>query len=74
MEDKINSIIPTLYAEMESDGENESEELLNYFLRCNAQERAVIDNVMMYICGWTFETLLEKCGIEINEAGEPVIE
>ena len=74
MEDKINNIIPTLYVEMESDGENESDRLLNYFLHCNREERAIIDNVMMYICGWTFETLLEKCGIKMNQEGEPIIE
>jgi hypothetical protein len=62
-----------LFAEMGSDGENESEELLNYFLRCTAQERAVIDNVMTYLCGWTFETLLAKCGIKINREGEPIL-
>jgi hypothetical protein len=32
MNDKINNIIPTIYAEMESDGENESKRLLRYFL------------------------------------------
>jgi len=73
MEEKINNIIPTLYAEIESDRENESEALLNYFLRCDAQERDVIDNVMMYICGWSFETLLKKCGIKMNQEGEPIL-
>jgi hypothetical protein len=66
MEDKINIIIPMLYAEMESDGENESEALLGYYMECNSQEKAVVNNVMMYLCGWTFETLLEKCGIDNN--------
>jgi hypothetical protein len=70
VDEKINNIIPTLFAEMESDGENESEELLNYYLNCNQQERDVVDNVLMYICGWTFETLLAKCGIRIGGKGE----
>ena len=70
MDEKIQNIIPTLYAELESDGENESEELLEYYLNCNQQERDVVDNVLMYICGWTFETLLGKCGIRISEKGE----
>lgn len=69
MEEKIQNLIPTLYAEMESDGENESEELLEYYLNCNQQERDVVDNVLMYICGWTFETLLGKCGIRIGKKG-----
>ena len=70
MDEKIQNLIHTLYAEMESDGENESEELLEYYLHCNQQERDVVDNVLMYICGWTFETLLAKCGIRIGEKGE----
>jgi hypothetical protein len=69
MEEKVQNLIPTLFAEMESDGENESEELLEYYLNCNQQERAVVDNVLMYICGWTFETLLGKCGIRIGKKG-----
>jgi hypothetical protein len=69
MDDKIQNIIPTLFAEIESDGENESEALLDYYLQCSAQERDVVDNVLMYICGWTFETLLGKCGIRIGEKG-----
>ena len=73
MEDQINNIIPMLMGEIESDGENESDKLLAYYLRCNTQERAVVNNVMIYLCGWSFETLLEKCGIGIDEKGEPII-
>jgi hypothetical protein len=73
MKDQINDLIPTIMSEIESDQENESDRLLAYYLRCNTQEKAVVDNVLMYLCGWTFETLLGKCGIEINESGEPVI-
>jgi hypothetical protein len=53
MDEKIRNLIPTLFAEMESDDENESEELLEYYLRCNRQERDVVDKVLIYICGWS---------------------
>ena len=56
MEEKIDNIIPTIFIEMESDADNESDTLLRYFLRCNPQERAVVDKVLLYICGWTFAT------------------
>ena len=69
MKDKISNIIPTIFAEIESDGCNESEKLLEYYLNCTAKERAVVDNVLLYLCGWTFETLLGKCGIRIGEKG-----
>lgn len=70
MEEKIKNLIPTIFAEMESDGENESEELLNYYLDCTREEQAVVNNVLMYLCGWTFPTLLGKCGLRIGEKGE----
>ena len=73
MKDQINNIIPMLMGEIESDGENESDKLFAYYLRCTTQEKAVINNVMIYLCGWSFETLLEKCGIGIDENGEPLI-
>jgi hypothetical protein len=73
MEEKINNIIPTLMGEIESDMENESDRLLNYYMECNSQEKAVVNNIMMYLCGWTFETLLEKCGIKVNKSGEPIL-
>jgi hypothetical protein len=70
MDEKIDNIIPTIFAELESDGENESDALLRYFLRCDAREKAVVDNVLMYLCGWTFATLLARCGIRIGEKGD----
>jgi len=69
MNEKISNIIWTIFAEIESDDENDSERLLDYYLRCTAKERAVVDNVLMYLCGWTFETILGKCGIRIGEKG-----
>jgi hypothetical protein len=73
MEDKINNIIPTIYAEMESDGENASLRLFNYYLECNQGERTAINNVLIYLCGWSFETILEKCGIKVDENGEVIV-
>ena len=74
MTDKINNIIPTLMGEMASDDENESQELFDYYLGCDTIERSVVNNVMLYLCGWSFETILEKCEITIDESGEPILE
>jgi len=70
MTDKISNIIPTIFAEMESDDENESEKLMKYYLDAAWKERAVVDNVLLYLCGWSFKTILGKCGIGIGEKGE----
>jgi hypothetical protein len=55
--------------EIESDKENESKELLGYYVHCNSPEKEVVNNIMMYLCGWSFETILEKCGITFDEEG-----
>jgi hypothetical protein len=73
MDEKIHNIIPTLRGEIESDRENESDRLFAYYKRCDSHERSVINNILMYLCGWTFPTILEKCGIPIDEEGEPLL-
>jgi hypothetical protein len=73
MEEKISNIIPIIYSEMESDGENDSLRLLNYYYECNQGERTAINNVLIYLCGWSFETILEKCGIKVDENGEVTV-
>ncbi len=59
--------------EIESDVEDDPDRLLAYYLACNNRGKAVVNNVMIYLCGWSFKTLLEKCGIEIDESGEPTV-
>lgn len=70
----IDNIIPKIYEEMSNDGDNESSELFDYYLRCSLAERAIINNVCIYLCGWSFETILEKCGIRVDENGDPIEE
>jgi hypothetical protein len=43
MKDLINNIIPALMWEIESDRENQSKELLNYYMECNQIEKAVMN-------------------------------
>jgi hypothetical protein len=73
MDEKIQNLIPTLSIELEVNleayGENMSKELLQYYLHCNSQERTVVDKVLMYICGKTFEGVLFECGLRMGEKG-----
>jgi len=72
MDEKIDNIIPTIMGEMWNDWENESSELLAYYQGCNTVQRSVINFVMICLCGYSFETILEKCGIRVDEHGDPV--
>ena len=65
----MDDVIPTIYIEMATDGDNQSAELIDYYTRCDQKERAVINEVCIYLCGWCFETILEKCGIQLDEKG-----
>jgi hypothetical protein len=69
MEEKVKNIIPTIMGEMESDLENESKALLCYYNRCSVRERTIIDHLFLYLCGWTFPTILEKCGLKTSRDG-----
>jgi hypothetical protein len=66
----MDDVIPTIYNEMATDGDNESAALLEYYTRCDQKERTVINAVCLYLCGWSFETILEKCGIPLDENGD----
>jgi hypothetical protein len=65
----MDDVIPTIYNEMATDGDNESAALIDYYNRCDQKERTVINEVCIYLCGWSFETILAKCGIQLNKAG-----
>ena len=66
----MDDVIPTIYNEMATDDDNQSAELLDYYTRCDQKERTVINEVCLYLCGWSFETILEKCGIQLDENGD----
>jgi hypothetical protein len=63
-QDKIECIIPYILDQMNSDDQNQSEGLFNYYKECNQAEKTVINEIMMYLCGWTFETILENNGLK----------
>ena len=62
--------MPVLMREMDSDGENESQELFDYYVSCTKEEKAVVNHVMLYLCGWSFVTLLRMCGLSVNQMEE----
>lgn len=67
--------ITTFAEEFDSDSENESRALLRFYKHGDAVTRKAVDWTLMYLCGWTLETLIEKAkerGNYINvEYGEP---
>lgn len=53
-------VISTIKEEAWSDEENESANLLRYYLNATDEERSIMDCVLVTICGWTMSTIIEK--------------
>lgn len=54
------SLISTILEEMQSDTENESNKLLLLYMISDEKERAMLDYMLVALCGWSMKTLIEK--------------
>ena len=64
----MDQIIPMIFDEMGSDGENDSEELVAYYNGVSSEQRAAMNEMCMFLCGWSLETILERCGLTVDQA------
>ena len=62
----MDQIIPMVSDEIGTDGENDSEELVEYYNGASSQQRAAMNEMCMFLCGWSFETILERCGLTVD--------
>ena len=53
------SIIGKIMAEMVSDGDDDSEKLLDLYLESTPKERALLDCALMSLCGWSLHTIID---------------
>jgi hypothetical protein len=51
------SIISVISREMASDDYDESDKLEAYYFSLKPKEKKIVDEVMMFLCGWTFESI-----------------
>lgn len=54
----IPDVVTVIKQEIETDSENESKILLNYFCNLSKEKQDVVENVLMYVCGWTLKSLI----------------
>jgi hypothetical protein len=62
----MDQIVPKIFEEMGSDSENDSEALVDYCNGATSEQRAAMNDMCIYLCGWTLETIFERCGLTIN--------
>ena len=64
----MNQIIPMILMEMSSDSENKSEELVTYYNGASSEQRAAMNEMCIFLCGWSLETILGRCGLTVDQA------
>ena len=62
----MDQIISTIYEAMGSDGENYSEELVEYYKGASSEQRAAMNEMCMFLCGWSLETIFANCGVTVD--------
>ena len=62
----MDQIIPIIFMEMGSDGENDSDELVQYYNGASSEQRAAMNEMCIFLCGWTLETIFERCGLTVD--------
>jgi hypothetical protein len=62
----MDQIISIIYEEMGSDGENDSEELAEYYNGASTEQRAAMNEMCMFLCGWSLETIFANCGLTVD--------
>jgi hypothetical protein len=62
----MDQIIPMIFDEMGSDEENDSDELVAYYNGASSEQRAAINDICIFLCGWSLETIFERCGLTVD--------
>jgi hypothetical protein len=58
--DSDYSIIRTIYSSMESDTEDDSKYLLKMYLDADEKERAIMDAVLVCVCGYSMSSIIKE--------------
>lgn len=71
------SIIMEIYNHMSSDTDDDTIHLLNLYLEADKKERAILDSMMVCICGYTMESIIflmeEGISKELKREGYEII-
>jgi hypothetical protein len=62
----MDQIIPMLFDLIGSDDANDSEELVEYYNGATSEQREAMNELCMFLCGWSLETIFERCGLTVD--------
>ena len=59
-------VVGCIVEEALTDIANESQRLLSFYRNSNERDRALIDTMLTFICGWRMKTLIERADVELD--------
>ncbi len=62
----MDQIMGMIFDEMGSDDENDSQELVEYYNGASSEQREAMNEMCIYLCGWSLETIFERCGLSVD--------
>lgn len=54
-----SSLVQTIFNEMASDSEDESENILALYSMVDERDRSLLDYLLVALCGWTLSSLMD---------------
>lgn len=69
-EEKNLDLVGQIAEEIFNDDENDTSNLLRLYKEANETERAIMDSMLVSICGWTMNTIIENAEKEENVLDE----
>jgi hypothetical protein len=75
-DDDFPQVLETIIREMQDDddGCRQNRKFLDWYIESDWRDRAAIDRVLAYICGWTLPTLLHMTRGEVETEVERVVD
>jgi hypothetical protein len=61
MEDRYSNLVTHISKALSSDDDDQSEMLAGIYLSASQTERDVLDRAFICLCGWSLQTLMDKC-------------
>jgi hypothetical protein len=62
----MNQIVPMIFDLIGSDDANDSADLVDYYNGATSAQREAMNEMCMFLCGWSLETVCERCGLRVD--------
>ena len=62
----MDQIIERIFEEMRNDDADDSRQLLAYYNSASTEQRTSMNDMCIFLCGYSLETIFERCGLTVD--------